>query len=120
MITMKVSQHYPVTFSGSDGSTPNGINKSYSTPGIVSAQLGASTGTVTAIGVGSTTITYSATGYNPVTEDVTVEALPDLIVTDLAMPVMDGRQFRREQLKRRPPCNYTNAGHDSDGRSNSY
>jgi CheY-like chemotaxis protein len=25
--------------------------------------------------------------------------LPDLIITDLAMPVMDGRQFRREQLK---------------------
>ncbi|HYR79642.1 MAG TPA: response regulator [Candidatus Dormibacteraeota bacterium] len=24
---------------------------------------------------------------------------PDLIITDLAMPVMDGRQFRREQLK---------------------
>ena len=25
--------------------------------------------------------------------------VPDLIITDLAMPVMDGRQFRREQLK---------------------
>jgi CheY-like chemotaxis protein len=24
---------------------------------------------------------------------------PDLIISDLAMPVMDGRQFRREQLK---------------------
>ncbi len=24
---------------------------------------------------------------------------PDLIITDLPMPVMDGRQFRREQLK---------------------
>jgi CheY-like chemotaxis protein len=24
---------------------------------------------------------------------------PDLIITDLAMPVMDGRQLRREQLK---------------------
>jgi len=26
-------------------------------------------------------------------------ATPDLIISDLAMPVMDGRQFRREQVK---------------------
>jgi CheY-like chemotaxis protein len=26
-------------------------------------------------------------------------AAPDLIISDLAMPVMDGRQFRREQVK---------------------
>jgi CheY-like chemotaxis protein len=26
-------------------------------------------------------------------------ATPDLIISDLAMPIMDGRQFRREQVK---------------------
>jgi CheY-like chemotaxis protein len=41
----------------------------------------------------------SATNGKEALDYLRAAATPDLIISDLAMPIMDGRQFRREQVK---------------------
>ncbi len=66
------------TFTASDGSTPTGVTGvSQSTPLVT-----VSGNTITGVAAGSTTVVWSANGYQSFSQFVVVTPLPTLIATD--------------------------------------
>ena len=85
MPQMKIGQFYDATVSASDGSAVANLAEVTDQPVVAFSIPDAAQPLVvrvTAIAEGSGVLTYSAPGFNPVTEAVTVVPKPTLVVAD--------------------------------------
>ncbi len=78
MTTLHIGRSRTEVVTASDGSTPANVTVAAEDPSTVSV----SGLTITGVKAGLTNVTYSAPGYQPVSQLVTVSPLPSLIVTD--------------------------------------
>lgn len=80
----KIGQKYTFAVAASDASAipPGTLVVSSDNPSVSVNKTGDLTGEILLVSPGSANVTYSAPGFKPATEAVTVTDIPDLVVTD--------------------------------------